>query len=191
MGEANIEVDMIVQNIGADQTTDFTFTVNQNDCHRVLDILKITADSIGARSISGDTEVAKVSLVGVGMRSHAGIASQMFQVMAKENINIQMISTSEIKISIVIDQKYLELAVRALHSHFKLDQPAVWYLKWYFSPVLLRKFLFKWALSKFNLVYACEALFLWERCRILSKQALKKCSFHAILCDSVKNYCGD
>ena len=125
VGEANIEVDMIVQNIGADQTTDFTFTVNQNDCHRVLDILKITADSIGARSISGDTEVAKVSLVGVGMRSHAGIASQMFQVMAKENINIQMISTSEIKISIVIDQKYLELAVRALHSHFKLDQPAV------------------------------------------------------------------
>ncbi len=123
VGESNIEVDMIVQNIGADQTTDFTFTVNQNDCHRVLDILKVTADSIGARSISGDTEVAKVSLVGVGMRSHAGIASQMFQVMAKENINIQMISTSEIKISIVIDQKYLELAVRALHSHFKLDQP--------------------------------------------------------------------
>lgn len=125
VGEANIEVDMIVQNIGADQTTDFTFTVNQNDCHRVLDILKLTADSIGARSISGDTEVAKVSLVGVGMRSHAGIASQMFQVMAKENINIQMISTSEIKISIVIDQKYLELAVRALHDHFKLHQPSL------------------------------------------------------------------
>jgi aspartate kinase len=124
VGESNIEVDMIVQNIGADQTTDFTFTVNQNDCHRVLDILKATVDSIGARSITGDTEVAKVSLVGVGMRSHAGIASQMFQVMAKENINIQMISTSEIKISIVIDQKYLELAVRALHSHFKLDQPS-------------------------------------------------------------------
>jgi aspartate kinase len=124
VGEANVEVDMIVQNIGADQTTDFTFTVNQNDCHRVLEILKVTADSIGARTISGDTDVAKVSLVGVGMRSHAGIASQMFQVMAKENINIQMISTSEIKISIVIDQKYLELAVRALHSHFKLNLPA-------------------------------------------------------------------
>lgn len=125
VGEANIEVDMIVQNIGADQTTDFTFTVNQGDCQRVLDILKVTAESIGARAISGDSEVAKVSLVGVGMRSHAGIASQMFQVMAQENINIQMISTSEIKISIVIHQKYLELAVRALHAHFKLDQPTM------------------------------------------------------------------
>ncbi|MDX1656166.1 MAG: aspartate kinase [Candidatus Competibacteraceae bacterium] len=121
---ANIEVDMIVQNIGQDGTTDFTFTVHRNDYDRVVDILNHKARAMGARDISGDNHIVKLSLVGVGMRSHAGIASTMFQALADVGINIRMISTSEIKISVVIDEKYLELGVRALHEAFKLDQPA-------------------------------------------------------------------
>jgi aspartate kinase len=121
---ANIEVDMIVQNVAPDgATTDFTFTVHRNDYRRALEILERTASEMGAREVSGDDRIVKVSLVGVGMRSHAGIASTMFQALAKEGVNIRMISTSEIKISVVVDEKYLELAVRALHEAFKLDQP--------------------------------------------------------------------
>jgi aspartate kinase len=121
---ANIEVDMIVQNVSHDNTTDFTFTVHRNDYQSALDILKSTAATIGAREATGDTKIAKVSIVGVGMRSHAGVASQMFEALALESINIQMISTSEIKVSVVIEEKYLELAVRALHTAFELDAPA-------------------------------------------------------------------
>lgn len=121
---ANIEVDMIVQNVSHDNTTDFTFTVHRNDYQNALETLKQTAATIGAREATGDTKIAKVSIVGVGMRSHAGVASQMFEALAKESINIQMISTSEIKVSVVIEEKYLELAVRALHTAFELDAPA-------------------------------------------------------------------
>ncbi len=124
IGAANIEVDMIVQNIGTDGTTDFTFTVHRNDYEKALEILRNVSKDLGARDVSSDNKIVKVSLVGVGMRSHAGIASSMFQSLAKEAINIRMISTSEIKISVVIDEKYLELAVRALHSAFNLDQAA-------------------------------------------------------------------
>ena len=120
---ANIEVDMIVQNVANDNTTDFTFTVNNPDYDKALAVLKETAQSIGAREVSGTTSIAKVSIVGVGMRSHAGVASRMFETLANENINIQMISTSEIKVSVVIEEKYLELAVRALHTAFDLDAP--------------------------------------------------------------------
>ena len=123
IGAANVEVDMIVQNVAHDNTTDFTFTVHRNDYDKALAILGQTAATIGAREVSGNTEIAKVSLVGVGMRSHAGVASRMFEALAKENINIQMISTSEIKISVVVEEKYLELAVRALHTAFDLDAP--------------------------------------------------------------------
>ncbi|MEW6353617.1 MAG: aspartate kinase [Pseudomonadota bacterium] len=119
---ANIEVDMIIQNVGADGLTDFTFTVHRNDYDKALEILQKTSKQMGAREVVGDNTIVKVSLVGVGMRSHAGIASQMFQALAAENINIRMISTSEIKISVVVDEKYMELAVRALHSAFKLDR---------------------------------------------------------------------
>jgi len=123
ISDANIEVDMIVQNIAPDGgTTDFTFTVHRNDYKRAMAILEKTANEMGAREVSGDDRIVKVSLVGVGMRSHAGIASTMFGALAKEGINIRMISTSEIKISVVIDEKYLELAVRTLHEAFKLDQ---------------------------------------------------------------------
>lgn len=122
IGEANIEVDMIIQNVGADGCTDFTFTVHRNDFQKALKILKDMARELGAREVSGDDGIVKISLVGVGMRSHAGIASTMFGALAKENINIRMISTSEIKISVVVDEKYLELAVRALHDAFKLEQ---------------------------------------------------------------------
>ena len=121
---ANVEVDMIVQNVAHDNTTDFTFTVHRNDYQAALEILKQTATTIGAREATGDTNIAKVSIVGVGMRSHAGVASRMFEALAKETINIQMISTSEIKVSVVIEEKYLELAVRALHTAFELDAPA-------------------------------------------------------------------
>lgn len=121
---ANVEVDMIVQNVAHDNTTDFTFTVHRNDYLNALEILKQTAANIGAREAIGDTNIAKVSIVGVGMRSHAGVASRMFGALAKESINIQMISTSEIKVSVVIEEKYLELAVRALHTAFELDAPA-------------------------------------------------------------------
>ncbi len=121
---ANIEVDMIVQNVSHDNTTDFTFTVHRNDYNNALGVLQKTADELGAREVVGDTNIAKVSIVGVGMRSHAGAASRMFEALAKEAINIQMISTSEIKVSVVIEEKYLELAVRALHTAFELDAPA-------------------------------------------------------------------
>ncbi len=122
IADANIEVDMIVQNIGADDTTDFTFTVHRNDYDRALDILRQTAERLGAREVSGDNRITKISLVGVGMRSHAGIASKMFEALAREGINIRMISTSEIKISVVVDEKYLELGVRTLHDAFELDK---------------------------------------------------------------------
>ncbi len=121
---ANIEIDMIVQNVSQDQTTDFTFTVNRNDQRRTEEILRKVAADIGAREVAGDSAIAKVSIVGVGMRSHAGVASKMFEALAQHGINILMISTSEIKISVVIDEKYLELAVRTLHSAFELDAPA-------------------------------------------------------------------
>ena len=118
---ANIDIDMIVQNVAQDNTTDFTFTVNNVDYDKALDVLKTTAQDIGAGEVSGTTSIAKVSIVGVGMRSHPGVASTMFEALAKENINIQMISTSEIRVSVVIDEKYVELAVRALHTAFGLD----------------------------------------------------------------------
>jgi aspartate kinase len=118
---ANIEVDMIVQNVAADKTTDFTFTVNRIDYVKAEELLNKVAKDLGAREVSGARDITKVSLVGVGMRSHAGVASKMFDVLAQESINIQIISTSEIKISVVIDEKYLELAVRALHTAFDLD----------------------------------------------------------------------
>lgn len=118
---ANIDIDMIVQNVAQDNTTDFTFTVNNVDYDKALDVLQATAKEIGAGDVSGTTSIAKVSIVGVGMRSHPGVASSMFEALAKENINIQMISTSEIRVSVVIDEKYVELAVRALHTAFGLD----------------------------------------------------------------------
>ncbi|MDH5377599.1 MAG: aspartate kinase [Gammaproteobacteria bacterium] len=125
IGKANIEVDMIIQNTGADgKTTDFTCTVHRNDYKQALAIVQKVAEGMGARSVIGDDKIVKVSLVGVGMRSHAGIASTMFEALAKEGINIRMISTSEIKISVAIDEKYLELAVRSLHSAFGLEQQA-------------------------------------------------------------------
>ena len=125
ISDANIEVDMIIQNIAADEaTTDFTFTVNRNDYGRALDILNSTAQALAAREVVGDENIVKISLVGVGMRSHAGIASKMFGALAKEGINIRMISTSEIKISVVVDEKYLELGVRALHDAFELHETA-------------------------------------------------------------------
>ncbi|MBT3059918.1 MAG: aspartate kinase [Candidatus Thiodiazotropha sp.] len=119
----NIEVDMIIQNISHDTgLTDFTFTVNRVDFNRAREILQQTADEIGAREVIADDKIVKISLVGVGMRSHAGIASKMFEALANEGINIRMISTSEIKISVVVDEKYLELGVRALHEAFELEK---------------------------------------------------------------------
>lgn len=123
IAEANVDVDMIIQNTGADGTTDFTFTVHKNEMNKALSILRDKVQGyIGAREISGDDKIAKVSIVGVGMRSHVGIASQMFRTLAEEGINIQMISTSEIKIAVVLDEKYLELAVRVLHKAFELEE---------------------------------------------------------------------
>lgn len=122
IGKANIEVDMIIQNVAADGCTDFTFTVHRNEYQKALDILKKTSQELGAREVSGDDTIVKVSIVGVGMRSHAGIACTMFEVLARENINIRMISTSEIKISVVVDEKYMELAVRTLHNAFGLEE---------------------------------------------------------------------
>jgi aspartate kinase len=122
VADANIDVDMIVQNVGHEKTTDFTFTVHRNDFAKAMDIVKATAASIGAREVTGDDKIAKVSIVGVGMRSHVGIARKMFETLSKENINLQMISTSEIKISVVVEDKYMELAVRALHQAFELDK---------------------------------------------------------------------
>ncbi|WP_020508094.1 aspartate kinase [Lamprocystis purpurea] len=124
IADANIEVDMIVQNIAPDETTtDFTFTVHRNDFDRALDCLNKTAATLAARQVLGDKRIVKISLVGVGMRNHAGIASTMFGALAREGINIRMISTSEIKISVVVDEKYLELGVRCLHDAFELDRP--------------------------------------------------------------------
>ncbi len=122
VGEANIEVDVIVQNVSHDNTTDFTFTVSRGDLPRAEDVLNAVAKEINAEKVSSDAKIAKVSVVGVGMRSHAGVASQMFRALAEEGINIQMITTSEIKISVIIEEKFLELAVRALHSSFGLDK---------------------------------------------------------------------
>jgi aspartate kinase len=122
VADANIEVDMIIQNIADDATTDFTFTVHRNDYERAKAILEATCAQLGARKVTGDNSIVKVSIVGVGMRSHAGIASTMFKTLAAEGINIRMISTSEIKISVVVDEKYMELAVRALHTAFELDK---------------------------------------------------------------------
>ncbi len=124
IGDANIEIDMIIQNIAADSTTDFTFTVHRNDYDKAMAILEQTARSLNAREVSGDKAIVKISLVGVGMRSHAGVASKMFKTLADEGINIRMISTSEIKISVVVEEKYLELGVRALHSAFDLADEA-------------------------------------------------------------------
>lgn len=121
VSDANIEVDMIVQNVSADGSTDFTFTVRREDYDKAMNILERVAADIEVREVSGDNKIAKLSLVGVGMRSHAGVASLMFRTLSDESINIQMISTSEIKISVVIDEKYLELAARALHGAFELE----------------------------------------------------------------------
>ncbi len=123
VAEANIEVDMIIQNVSKDGKTDFSFTVHRNEYARTIDLLKDrVAPALGATDVLGDPKICKVSIVGIGMRSHVGVASKMFRVLSEEGINIQMISTSEIKTSVVIDEKYMELAVRALHRAFDLDQ---------------------------------------------------------------------
>jgi len=124
ISELNIEVDMIIQNIGADDTTDFTFTVHRDDYHRVIEYLQARKEELGATSISGDDSIVKLSIVGVGMRSHAGIASRMFKSLSNAGINLRLITTSEIKISVVIHEKYLELGVRALHEEFDLAEEA-------------------------------------------------------------------
>ena len=125
VADANIEVDVIIQNISKEGRADFSFTVGQGDFARTLDLLRETVvPQIGAQEVVGDPNICKVSIVGIGMRSHVGVASKMFRVLSEEGINIQMISTSEIKTSVVIDEKYLELAVRALHTAFGLDQPS-------------------------------------------------------------------
>ena len=124
IADANIDVDMIIQNVGHDGTTDFSFTVNRSEYNKAMGVLESVKSHIGAREIVGDNKICKVSAVGVGMRSHPGVASQMFRCLAEEGINLQVISTSEIKISVVLDEKYLELAVRVLHQAFNLDQAA-------------------------------------------------------------------
>ena len=121
VGDANINIDMILQNTGADGSTNFTFTTPRADCEQCVDILQQLQAELGAKDVQWDTEVAKVSIVGLGMRSHAGVAGKMFQALARENINIQLIATSEIKISVLIDLKYTELAVRTLHGAFNLE----------------------------------------------------------------------
>jgi aspartate kinase len=122
VADANIEVDMIIQNQSVDGKTDFTFTVSRNEYQRAIDVLNGTKAELGAASVTGDAKVSKISVVGVGMRSHVGVASQMFRTLSEEGINIMMISTSEIKISVLIDEKYMELAVRALHKAFELEK---------------------------------------------------------------------
>ena len=123
IADANIDVDMIVQNISVEGTTDFSFTVHRNEYQKALEVLNSKVkDHVGAKQIVGDPKIAKVSVVGIGMRSHVGIASLMFRTLSEEGINIQMISTSEIKISVVVEDKYMELAVRALHKAFGLEQ---------------------------------------------------------------------
>jgi aspartate kinase len=125
VADANIEVDVIIQNLSKDGKTDFSFTVHRNDYAKAMDLLKTKVlPSLGAQEVVGDAKICKVSIVGIGMRSHVGVASKMFRALAEDGINIQMISTSEIKTSVVIDEKYMELAVRALHKAFDLDQPA-------------------------------------------------------------------
>jgi aspartate kinase len=124
IADANVEVDMIIQNVGENGTTDFSFTVPRGEYQRTLGLLREMQPHVGAAKVDGDDKIAKVSIVGVGMRSHCGVASTMFRTLAEEGINIQMISTSEIKVSVLIDEKYLELAVRVLHKAFGLDQPA-------------------------------------------------------------------
>lgn len=124
ISDANIEVDMIVQNVSVDGTTDFTFTVHRNEYDQALETLNNISEELGAKAVLSDAKIAKVSIVGVGMRSHAGVASTMFRALAAESINIQLISTSEIKVSVIIAEKYMELAVRALHSAFKLNEVA-------------------------------------------------------------------
>jgi len=124
IADANIEVDVIIQNVSHDGKTDFSFTVHRNEYARTIDVLKAkVVPTLGTDRVEGDTKICKVSIVGIGMRSHVGIASKMFRALSEEGINIQMISTSEIKTSVVIDEKYMELAVRALHRAFDLDQP--------------------------------------------------------------------
>jgi aspartate kinase len=124
VADANIDVDLIIQNVGRDGTTDFSFTVHRNEFQKALKVLNETVKPhIGAREVIGDDKIAKVAVVGVGMRSHVGVASTVFRTLAEEGINIQMISTSEIKISVVVDDKYMELAVRVLHRAFGLDAP--------------------------------------------------------------------
>ena len=123
ISDANIEIDMIVQNIGEDGSTDFTFTVHRDDHDQAKEILSSVGDKFNAEKVGGVTNIAKVSIVGGGMRSHAGVATRMFEALANENINIRMISTSEIKVAVLIDEKYLELAVRCLHEAFGLDKP--------------------------------------------------------------------
>jgi len=124
VAQANVDVDMIIQNISKDGKTDFSFTVNRSDYAKTMDLLRASViPGLGLEDLEGDTKICKVSIVGIGMRSHVGIASKMFRALSEEGINIQMISTSEIKTSVVIDEKYIELAVRALHKAFDLDQP--------------------------------------------------------------------
>jgi aspartate kinase len=123
VSKANVEVDMIIQNLSKNGMTDFSFTVHRNDLGKALDVLQNeVAPQLGECEIISDPKICKVSIVGIGMRSHAGVASRMFESLSAEGINIQMISTSEIKVSVVIDEKYMELAVRALHKAFELDQ---------------------------------------------------------------------
>ena len=122
IADANIEVDMIIQNVGAEGTTDFSFTVPRGDYRQTLDLMNGLKESLGAAEVNGDDTVCKVSIVGVGMRSHSGVAATMFRSLAEEGINIQMISTSEIKVSVLIDEKYMELATRVLHKAFGLEQ---------------------------------------------------------------------
>jgi aspartate kinase len=125
VADANIDIDVIIQNVSHDGRTDFSFTVHRNDYARTMDLLKtVVAPATGAAEVTGDAKICKVSIVGIGMRSHVGVASRMFRALSEEGINIQMISTSEIKTSVVIDEKYMELAVRALHKAFELEQPA-------------------------------------------------------------------
>ena len=122
VGDANVEVDVIVQNVAADQTTDLTFTVNRSEMAKAQSVLEVVKTELGAKEVVTNDSIVKVSIVGVGMRSHAGVAAKMFKTLAEENVNIQMITTSEIKISVIIDERYLELAVRSLHKAFELDQ---------------------------------------------------------------------
>ncbi len=122
IGDANIDVDMIIQNSMGDNTADFTFTVHRNDYNRAKQLLEQTAQELGARNVQGKDSLAKISIVGVGMMNHPGVAKTMFETLGSEGINMQLISTSEIKVSVVVDEKYLELAVRALHTAYNLDQ---------------------------------------------------------------------